>query len=134
MLNIENFTAMKEKNRHFPGFLTSVIIAGAPFWGDRFKSVTVENGETLTNCLAYIDLSPVRAATAEHPEYYRWNSLGYHIQSGNRDDFLPLDLGPVKCASLSLRDLNRASLQELGTMHAAERLRSYRRYVYEAGA
>ena len=24
------------------------------FWGDRFKSVVVENGETLVNCLAYI--------------------------------------------------------------------------------
>ena len=24
------------------------------FWGDRFKSVVVENGETLINCLAYI--------------------------------------------------------------------------------
>ena len=25
------------------------------FWGDRFKSVIVEKGETLVNCLAYID-------------------------------------------------------------------------------
>ena len=30
------------------------------FWGDRFKSVIVENGETLINCLAYIDLHPVK--------------------------------------------------------------------------
>jgi hypothetical protein len=29
-------------------------------WGDRFKSVIVENGETLINCLAYIDLHPVK--------------------------------------------------------------------------
>jgi len=28
------------------------------FWGDRFKSVIVEKGETLINCLAYIDLNP----------------------------------------------------------------------------
>ena len=27
------------------------------FWGDRFKSVIVENGETLINCLAYIPYS-----------------------------------------------------------------------------
>jgi hypothetical protein len=32
------------------------------FWGDRFKSVLVENGRTLINCLAYIDLNPIRAA------------------------------------------------------------------------
>jgi hypothetical protein len=28
------------------------------FWGDRFKSVNVDKGETLLNCLAYIDLNP----------------------------------------------------------------------------
>jgi len=31
-------------------------------WGDRFKSVIVDKGETLINCLAYIDLNPLRAA------------------------------------------------------------------------
>ena len=30
-------------------------------WGDRFKSVIVDKGETLVNCLAYIDLNPLRA-------------------------------------------------------------------------
>ncbi len=61
------------------------------FWGDRLKSVIVENGETLINCLAYIDLNPLRAALVERPEEYRWNSLGYHIQTGNEDNFLSLD-------------------------------------------
>ena len=31
------------------------------FWGERFKRVLVDNGDTLINCLAYIDLTPVRA-------------------------------------------------------------------------
>ncbi len=88
------------------------------FWGDRFKSVIVENGETLVNCLAYIDLNPLRAGLVEHPEDYRWNSMGYHIQTGNRDNFLSLDFG----------------LKEFGVLEARERLRAYRRYVYEAGA
>jgi len=88
------------------------------FWGDRFKSVIVENGETLINCLAYIDLNPLRAGIVERPEDYRWNSLGYHIQTNNRDDFLSLDFG----------------LKEFGVIDANERLRRYRRYVYEAGA
>ena len=78
----------------------------------------VEKGETLINCLAYIDLNPLRAGLVKRPEEYRWNSLGYHVQTDNKDDFLSLDFG----------------LQEFGTMDAAERLRSYRRYVYEAGA
>jgi hypothetical protein len=88
------------------------------FWGDRFKSVIVENGETLINCLAYIDLNPLRAGLVERPEQYRWNSLGYHIQAGNKDDFLSLDFGLI----------------EFGVLDAEERLKHYRRYVYEAGA
>ena len=51
------------------------------FWGDRFKSVIVDKGETLINCLAYIDLNPLRAGLVERPEDYRWNSLGYHMQT-----------------------------------------------------
>ncbi len=88
------------------------------FWGDRFKSVIVENGETLINCLAYIDLNPLRAGLVERPEQYRWNSLGFHIQTGNQDNFLSLDFG----------------LKEFGVLDAKERLKRYRRYVYEAGA
>jgi REP element-mobilizing transposase RayT len=104
------------------------------FWGDRFKSVIVENGETLINCLAYIDLNPVRAGIVSRPEDYRWNSLGYHVQTDNKDNFLSLDFGPVKCASLSLRELHKAGLAEFGVLEAKERLRRYRQYVYEAGA
>ena len=88
------------------------------FWGDRFKSVIVEKGKTLINCLAYIDLNPLRAGIVSRPEEYRWNSLGYHIQTGNKDDFLSLDFG----------------LKEFGILNAEERLNSYRRYIYEAGA
>ncbi len=87
-------------------------------WGERFKSMIVEDGETLINCLAYIDLNPVRAAITERPEDNRWNSIGYHIQTGNRDQFLSLDLG----------------LKEFGVLDEKERMRRYRRYVYEAGA
>ena len=88
------------------------------FWGDRFKSVIVENGETLINCLAYIDLNPLRAGLVDRPEDYRWNSLGYHIQTGNNDNFLSLDFG----------------LKEFGGVDTKERLERYRRHVYEAGA
>jgi REP element-mobilizing transposase RayT len=88
------------------------------FWGDRFKSVIVENGETLINCLAYIDLNPLRAGLVELPEQYRWNSLGYHVQTGNRENFLSLNFG----------------LKEFGVLDAEERLKLYRQYVYEAGA
>jgi putative transposase len=88
------------------------------FWGERFKSVLVDNGDTLVNCLAYIDLNPVRAGLVERPEDYRWCSLAYHVQTGNKDDFLSLDFG---LATFSEGD-------------ATTRLQYYRRYVYENGA
>jgi putative transposase len=88
------------------------------FWGDRFKSVIVEKGETLINCLAYIDLNPLRAGLVKRPEEYRWNSLGYHVQTNNRDKFLSTDFG----------------LKEFNVKSKKERVRRYRRYVYEAGA
>jgi len=88
------------------------------FWGDRFKSVIVEKGETLINCLAYIDLNPVRARIVDRPEDYRWNSLGYHIQANNKDGFLSTDFG----------------LQAFNVKSEKERVRRYREYVYETGA
>ena len=88
------------------------------FWGDRFKSVIVENGETLINCLAYVDLNPLRAGLVERPELYRWNSLGYHVQTNNKGNFLCTDFG----------------LKEFNVKSRKERIRRYRRYVYEAGA
>jgi REP element-mobilizing transposase RayT len=88
------------------------------FWGDRFKSVVVEDGNTLINCLAYIDLNPVRAGLVEKPEDYRWSSIGYHVQAGNRENLLSLDFG----------------LKEFGVLDEKERFRRYRRFLYRAGA
>jgi REP element-mobilizing transposase RayT len=88
------------------------------FWGDRFKSVVVENGDTLINCLAYIDLNPIRAGLVDRPEEYRWSSIGQHVQAGKKDNFLSLDFG----------------LKEFGEMDDSERFRRYRRFLYEAAA
>jgi len=85
------------------------------FWSDRFKSVIVENGDTLINCLAYIDLNPVRAGLCSRFEEYRWSTLGYHIQSGNRDDFLSMDFG----------------LNDYRNLSGKDRLSMYRQFVYE---
>ncbi|AEH44100.1 hypothetical protein Thein_0215 [Thermodesulfatator indicus DSM 15286] len=63
------------------------------FWADRFKSVIIETGEALLNCLAYIELNPVRAGIVEKPEDYRWCSLGYRARRGTGKTFLSLDSG-----------------------------------------
>jgi putative transposase len=54
----------------------------------------------------------------ERPEEYRWNSLGYHVQTYNLDKFLSTDFG----------------LKEFNVKSKKERIRRYRRYVYEAGS
>ncbi len=72
----------------------------------------------MINCLAYIDLNPIRAGLVDRPEDYRWNSIGYHVQTDNRDSFLSTDF----------------ELKEFNVKSEKERIRRYRRYVYEAGA
>jgi hypothetical protein len=109
---------MREIKLNFTRFYSRRHGRRGYFWGDRFKSVVVEDGNTLINCLAYIDLNPVRAGLVERPEDYRWSSVGHHVQAGNKDKLLSLDLG----------------LRELGHMDDKERLRRYRRFLYRAGA
>ena len=113
--SLSNF--VKELKQRFSRWYNKRTGRKGFFWSERFKSVIVENGETLINCLAYIDLNPVRAALVARPEDYRHSSLGYHVQQGNADGFLSLDFG----------------LQHADEADDEERLRRYRQYVYEAG-
>jgi hypothetical protein len=114
--NLSEF--MREIKVNFARFYNRRHNRRGYFWGDRFKSVIVENGETLINCLAYIDLNPLRAGLVERPEQYRRNSLGFHIQTNNQDNFLSTDFG----------------LKEFNVKSKKERIRRYRRYVYEVGS
>jgi len=114
--NLSEF--VKEIKQSFSRYYNKKHHRRGTLWGERFKSLIVENGETLINCLAYIDLNPIRAGLVERPEDYRWNSLGYHVQTNNLDNFLSTDFG----------------LKEFNVKSEKERIRRYRRYVYEAGA
>jgi len=88
------------------------------FWGERFKSLIVEEGLTLVNLLAYIDLNPIRAGIVKRPEEYKWCSLGYHIQTRNKDDLLSVDFG----------------MQEWNEFDPKEIVHKYRQFIYETGA
>ncbi|KXB09200.1 hypothetical protein AKJ60_00710 [candidate division MSBL1 archaeon SCGC-AAA385M11] len=88
------------------------------FWGGRFKSLIVEDGPTLVNLLAYVDLNPIRAGIVRRPEEYKWCSLGYHVQTKNKDDLLCVDFG--------MKEWNEFESQEI--------VRKYREFVYETGA
>ncbi len=120
---------MKEIKQSFSYYYNKRHNRRGTLWGERFKSVIVEKGETLINCLAYIDLNPLRAGVVELPEEYRWNSIGYHIQTKNKDDFLSFDFGLTNSGLGSQEDFDPA-----GTKSKDEKLRRYRKYLYGAGA
>lgn len=88
------------------------------FWGERFKSVIVQEGASLVNLLAYVDLNPIRAGLVDKPEDYRWSTMGYLMQTGNRDGLLSLGLG----------------MHEWNEFDPREIIRKYRQFVYETGA
>jgi len=45
-------------------------------WGERFKSVLVEDGLGLLATMLYVELNPVRAGLCKSPREYRWCSTG----------------------------------------------------------
>ena len=106
------------------------------FWCDRFKSVLIQSGESLLNCLGYIDLNPVRAGIVERPEDYRWCSLGYRVQQGNRDGFLSFS-GLFEFEeheeSEEREKYNQGKVKGKGKNQYQELLRKYRAFVYEIG-
>ena len=113
--NLSEF--VKEIKQRFSRYYNKAHNRTGYFWGDRFKSVILESGNTLINCLAYIDLNPVRANMVEKPEDYRWSSIGYHAQTGNKESFLSTDLG----------------LRAYNDLDERERYADYREYLYEKG-
>ena len=78
---------MKDIKQRFSRYYNKKHNRKGYFWSDRFKSLLVEEGDTLINCLAYVELNACRAGLVKKPEDYRWCSLGYHVQTGNKDGF-----------------------------------------------
>ena len=92
-------------------------------WGGRFKSVLLQKGDALINCMAYVDLNPVRAGIVKTPEDYRWSSFYYHLIKKNKSDWLSLEYAdPYKKSYL-----NKASSYK-------EKLIFYRKYMYQVGS
>ncbi|WP_027186448.1 transposase [Desulfovibrio inopinatus] len=108
---------MRELKQTFSRYYNKKHQRRGYLWAERFKSVLVEDGRTLINCLAYIDLNPIRAALVARPEEYRWSSIGYHFQTGNRGNLLSCDFG----------------MAEWDEDDLTARLRNYRQFLYEAG-
>ncbi len=109
---------VKDIKQGFTFYYNKKYLRQGFFWGGRFKSLIVEDGPTLVNLLAYVDLNPIRAEIVKRPEEYKWCSLGYHVQTKNKDDLLCMDFG----------------MQEWNEFESLEIVRKYREFIYETGA
>lgn len=49
-------------------------------WEGRYKASLVDTEDYLLACYRYIELNPVRAGMAAHPDQYRWSSYEYHAR------------------------------------------------------
>jgi REP element-mobilizing transposase RayT len=87
------------------------------FWGDRFKSVLLEDYRAVTDCMLYVELNPVRAGLVERPE--DWQSSSLYLRMSKLDKWLlPL--------SKLFSDENRDS-------DGGDLLREYRERLYYRG-
>src|SRR6056297_3006778 len=63
---------MKELKERFSRWFNKRHGRRGSLWQERYRSVLVEDGETLRTMAAYIDLNPVRAGLVDDPKDYRW--------------------------------------------------------------
>ena len=86
------------------------------FWSDRFKSILLESGNAVMQCLAYIDLNAVRAKIVELPEKYRWCSIAARKNSA-----------PIS------KNMSFGGLYRDADLSSSAKLKLYRRYLYACG-
>lgn len=68
---------MRELKQRFAQWHNKKVNRKGPLFDDRFKSVLLEDDETvLLTMAAYIDLNPVRAGLVKDPKDYRWCGYG----------------------------------------------------------
>ena len=51
-------------------------------WADRYKSVILETGEAVWDCVRYVEMNPVRAGMCADPAEYRFSTWGRFAGSG----------------------------------------------------
>ena len=56
------------------------------FWGDRFKSVYLQDKQAVLDCMLYVELNPVRAGLVERPE--EWAGSSIYLRELGKDSWL----------------------------------------------
>ena len=122
--NISEF--VKEIKQAFTRYYNAANSRRGYLWGGRYKSVLLEKGEALINCMAYIDLNPIRAKITDKPEDYRWNTLYYHVVKKNKYKWLSLDYRKPYKEEEKHKPMNKPKSDH-------EKFIFYRRYLYTMG-
>jgi len=87
------------------------------FWGDRFKSVLLEDYRAVMDCMLYVELNPVRAGLVERPE--DWPSSSFYLRMAKLDKWLV--------------SLSKLFAEEKESVGEKEQLRAYRERLYYRG-
>ena len=72
----------KELNQSVAAYVNRRSGKHGHVWGDRFKSVIIEDGRGTLAAMTYCEMNPVRAGLCKSPLEYRWCSVGRYFQGG----------------------------------------------------
>ncbi len=75
---------MKDINRSISVYVNRRKGKVGSIWGERFKSVLIEEQAGLLACMLYVELNCVRAGITESPAHYRWCSAGRFSRGGQK--------------------------------------------------
>jgi putative transposase len=67
---------MKQVTQRYGQYVNKRYKRSGSLWEGRFKSSPVSTDQYLLACSRYIEMNPIRAGLAQHPEDYRYSSYG----------------------------------------------------------
>lgn len=89
---------LQRANSVYARRLNRAFMRSGALFRERFWSRQIHDEVGVLQCLAYIELNPVRAGLCSEPDAYLWSSCGYHAKGLASDLITPaegyLDLGP----------------------------------------
>ena len=80
---------MKQLGQRYVQYINRTYQRSGTLWEGRFRSCILGEEDYVMGCYRYIELSPVRAGTAGHPEEYRWSSYQANTQAESSPLLVP---------------------------------------------
>jgi putative transposase len=69
---------MKNLGQRYVQFINRTYQRTGTLWEGRFRSCITQEEKYVLSCYRYIELNPVRAAMAGHPQDYQWSSYSFN--------------------------------------------------------